>query len=121
MEIKTKVAGAVVMTDELASFLDQKIKKLEVFVKEDPTAICEVEVCTTSAGQRTGDVYRAEVHMTFTGGDVYAESIAATLHRAIDATVKEARRELRKKRTKNRDMVRKGAANVKEFFRNFGK
>lgn len=121
MELKTKVTGAVVLTDELTSFLQKKAGKLEVFVKEDTAAIAEIEVGTTSAGQRTGDVYRAEVHVTFTGGDVYAEATRDTLHKAIDESFKEARRELRKGKSKNRDMVRRGAAEVKHFFQNLGK
>jgi len=121
MELKTKTTGAVVLTEELSEFLVKKAAKLEVFLKKDPAAIVEIEVGTTSGGQRTGDVYRAEVHATFTGGDAYAEAVADTLHKAADQAFGEARRELRKTKSKNRDMVRRGAASVKEFFRNFGK
>lgn len=121
MEVKVKVTGSVILTEELQAFLDKKVEKLAVFVDGDPTAIAELEVGTTSAGQRTGDVYRGEVHVTFTGGDVYAEAIHTTLHGAVDKAFGEARRKLRKERSKNRDLVRRGAAQVKGFFRNFGK
>lgn len=121
MELKIKVTGAVILTDELRAFLDKKVEKLGVFVKDDPTAIVEVEVGTTSSGQRTGDVFRGEVHATFTGGNVYAEAVRDTLHGAIDQAIGEARRELRKTRGKNRDLMRRGAARVKGFFRSFGK
>ncbi len=121
MEIKTKVTGSVVMSDELAVYITNKLEKITIFLKKDPTAIFEVEVGTTAGGQRTGDVYRAEIHATFAGGDVYAESTAANLHLAIDRTIKEARREFKKRRGKNNDAMRKGAIQVKDFFRNFGK
>lgn len=121
METKIKVTGAVMLTDELREFIEKKIEKLALFLKNDPAAIAEVEVGTTSAGQRTGDVYRAEVHMTFTGGDVYAEAVRGTLHAAFDKAASEARRELRRKMSKNRDLMRHGASQVKDFFRNFGK
>lgn len=121
METKIKATGAILLAEELNQFLMKKAGKLEVFVKNDPAAIAEIEVGTTSAGQKTGDVYRAEVHVTFTGGDAYAKATADTLHKAIDMAFGEARRELRKKKSKERDMVRQGAAQVKEFFRNFGK
>ena len=121
METKIKVTGSVILSDELSAYIEKKIEKLAVFVKNDPTAICEVEVGTTSAGQRSGDVYRGEVHVTFTGGDAYAEAVAGTLHAAFDQVVGEARRELKKAKTKNRDLMRRGAGQVKEFFRNFGK
>lgn len=121
MELKIKASGSVVLTEELKTFIEKKVQKIAIFLKKDPTAIVEVEVGTTSSGARTGDVYRAEVHATFAGGDVYAEEHAEQLHPAINKTVSEARRELKKARGKNRDMVRKGASQVKDFFRNFGK
>lgn len=121
MQVKIKVTGSVILTDELHSFLEKKIQKLEPFLKHDSTALAAVEIGTTSGGQRTGDVFRGEIHLTFTGGNLYAEAVHATLHGAIDQTIAEARRELKKVRGKNRHMVRKGAAQVKSFFRNFGK
>lgn len=121
MQLKIKVSGAVILTEELRAFVEKKAQKLEVFVRGDESAIAEVEMGTTSAGQRTGDVYRGEVHLTFAGGDAYAEAVRDTLHGALDQAIAEARREVRKKMSKNRDLVRRGAASVKEFFRNFGK
>lgn len=121
METKIKVTGSVVLTDELSTLIEKKMSKLAVFLKGDTTALANVEVGTTSAGQRTGDVYRAEVHLTFAGGDAYAEATTNTLHAAIDQAAAEARRELRKRKSKERDIVRRGAAQVKDFFRNFGR
>lgn len=121
METKIKVTGSVILTEELHEFIEKKAGKLASFLKKDTTALAAIEVGTTSAGQRTGDVFRGEIHLTFAGGDLYAEAVHATLHGAIDKTVSEMRRELRKTRGKNRDMVRRGASQVKEFFRNFGK
>ena len=121
METKVKVTGSVILSDELSAYIEKKVEKLAVFLKKDPAAICEVEVGTTSAGQRTGDVYRGEVHVTFTGGDAYAEAVAGNLPAAFDQAVMEARRELKKAKGKNRDLVRRGAGQVKDFFRNFGK
>jgi len=121
MDTKIKVTGSVILTDELQSFIGKKVEKLGVFLKGDSTALAAIEVGTTSAGQRTGDVFRGEIHLTFTGGNLYAEAVHSTLHGAIDATVGEMRRELRKVKTKNRDMVRRGASQVKKFFQEFGK
>lgn len=121
METKVKATGSVMLTEELSSHIEKKIKKIAVFLKNDPTAIAEVEVGTTSNGQRTGDVYRGEVHVTFTGGDAYAEATHNTMHGAIDRAVAEARRELRKSKEKHRTLVKRGGAKVKDFFRNFGK
>lgn len=121
METKIKITGATILTDELSAFIEKKVKKIAVFVKSDASALAQIEIGTTSAGQRTGDVFRGEIHLTFAGGDLYAEATADNLHKAIDQTVEEMRRELRKTRSKNRDLMRRGAGQVKDFFRNFGK
>lgn len=121
METKIKVTGSVILTEELNAFIEGKMKKIGVFLKKDPSALAAIEVGTTGGGQRTGDVFRGEIHLTFSGGNLYAEAVADNLHKAIDRTVEEMRRELRKAKSRNRDMVRRGAATVKEFFRSFGK
>lgn len=113
--------GAVVLTDELRTFIEKKLEKISMHIGADPSALADVEVGTTTAGQRTGDVFRAEINIQFSGSFVRAEAVRDTLHAAIDEAAAEARREVRKKRGRDRDMVRKGAAQVKEFFRKFGK
>lgn len=119
--IKIKVTGAIMLTDELRSFIDEKLEKLFKLIPEsDTTALAEVEVEST-ANSRVGDSFRAEITFTFTGGMARAEAKRETLHAAIDEAVSEARRELRRARGKSRDLMRHGAAQVKEFFRNFGK
>jgi len=121
METKIKVTGAVILTDELNTFVERKVGKLGMFLKKDPTALAHIEIGTTSAGQRIGDVFRGEIHLTFAGGDLYAEAVHNTLHGAVEKTVAEMRRELRKIKDKNRDLTRRGASEIKDFFRNFGK
>lgn len=119
--VKIKTTGAVLLSAELRSFIDEKTRKLAKLIAPDDTAaLLEVEVEST-ANARVGDSYRAEITVTFKGGMARAEAKSDTLHAAIDEAVLEAKRELRRARNKNRDLVRRGAAQVKEFFRNFGK
>lgn len=121
MKPSVKTTGAVILTEELASFIEEKTGKLEKLLDpSDTTILCEVEVSSVSQS-RTGNSFRAEINLSFAGGFVRAEAVRETLHAAIDEVVAEARRELRSARTKNRDLVRRGAARVKEFFRRFGR
>lgn len=116
--VKIKTTGAVVLTDELTAFINEKARKLAKLIGEnDTTALIEVEV-ESLPNSRLGGSYRAEITATFTGGMARAEAKRETLHAAIDEAVGEARRELRRSRGKHRDLVRRGAAEVKEFFRN---
>ena len=120
MQITLKTTGAVLLTDELRSFIEGKVRKLEKLLDPaDTTVLAEVEVGSVSQS-RTGDTFRAEINLTFTGGFIRAEASRESLHAAVDETVDEARREVRRMRTKHRVLIRRGAARVKEFFRRFG-
>jgi ribosomal subunit interface protein len=122
METKILASGAVVLTDELKKFIEDKLLKVTALVDPaDTAAMVDVEIGTTAGGQRTGDIFRAEINLQFKGGFVRAEATRDTLHGAVDEAVTEARRELRKTKQKKRDLMRDGAAQVKDFFRNFGK
>jgi len=119
MNIKIKATGAVMLTSELRSFVEEKVKKLEKLLDpSDQTVLAEVEVGSVSQS-RTGDSFRAEINLTFVGGFVRAEATRETLHVAIDAAVDEAQREIRRARTKHRDLIRRGSARVKDLFRYF--
>lgn len=117
--ITLKATGAVLLTDEVRAYVEEKVRKIEkVSDAEDTSARIDVELETTG-GARTGQEYRAEINFKFAGGFARAEATAETLHGAIDTVVEEVRREVRRTRTKHRDLVRRGAARVKDFFRYF--
>jgi ribosomal subunit interface protein len=121
METKIMASGAVVLTDELKKFIEEKLEKVTVLVGADDTAaMVDVEIGTTTGGQKTGDIFRAEINLQFSGGMIRAEAVRDTLHGAVDEAVSEARRELRKSKGKRRDLIRRGATTVKNFFRGFG-
>lgn len=119
LPIKIKTTGAVLLTDELRTFINDKISKLEKVIDHaDTTALCNFEL-ESLAHSRLGGSFRAEITLTFKGGMARAEAKHDTLHAAIDEAIEEARREIRRTRTKERDLMRKGASQVKDFFRNF--
>jgi ribosomal subunit interface protein len=121
MPIKIKTTGAVVLTEELRSFIADKVGKLSKLLDpSDTTALVEVEV-QSIANSREGDMYRAEINLSVEGDLLRAVAKRVTLHAAIDEAVAEARRQLRKAKVKHRNLIRRGAAQVKEFFRRFGK
>lgn len=120
MRLNLKATGSVVLTPELQEFVETKIKKLEKLIDPaDTTAMADVELCTTVGGQRSGDVYKAEINIQYVGGFTRAEATDYTMHRAIDTAVDEGRRELRKTFGKRRELMRRGAMKVKDFFRRF--
>ncbi|MBI3573507.1 ribosome-associated translation inhibitor RaiA [Candidatus Kaiserbacteria bacterium] len=119
LKLNIKASGAVLLTDELRSFVEEKMQKLaKILDPADTAALAEIEVESVSQS-RNGDSFRAEINIAFTGGFAHAEATRETLHAAIDEAIAEAKREVKKARTKHRDLVRRGAAKVKDFFRRF--
>ena len=119
LEITIKTTGAVLLTGELRAFVEEKVGKLEKLLDPaDTTTLAEVELESVNQS-RTGDSFRAELNLSYAGGFTRAEAKRETLHAALDEAVAEARRGLRKNRTKHRDLVRRGAVRVKDFFRRF--
>lgn len=116
-----KATGAVVLTDELRAYVIEKLAKVDrVLDRSDTTARADIELATTG-GARTGIEYRAEIMLRLAGGDLRAEASAEILHGAIDEAVEDVRREVRRTRTKRRDLLRRGAARVKDIFRYFSR
>ena len=108
------------LTEEVRSIVSEKMERLEKLLDQnDTTTMAEVELGSVS-NSRTGALFRCEINVTFSGKLVRAEASRETLHTAIDEAVGEARREIRKLRTKHRDLIRRGAGKVKDFFRYFG-
>ncbi len=118
MRTTIKATGSVLLTEELKVFVDEKVEKLAKVLGESEAALAEVEVGSVS-NARTGDMFRAEINISFDGLLVRAEASRETLHMAIDEAVDEARRRIRRSRTKHRDLIRRGAARVKGVFRYF--
>lgn len=119
MRITIKTTGVVLLTDELRSFVEAKVGKLgKLLDPADTTVLAEVELESISQSKTT-NLFRAEINLSFSGSLVRAEAARVTMHAAIDEAVSEAKREVQHTRVKHRNLIRRGAAKVKDFFRRF--
>lgn len=108
------------LTEALEDYLTTKISKLEQLVDEnDTSAIADVEVGKSVGGQRSGEIYRAEINLHVAGAYLYAESEKDDIRAAIDEVKDEMVRELRKNKEKKETLFRKGARKMKEMIRGF--
>ncbi|MEN9390439.1 MAG: Sigma 54 modulation protein / ribosomal protein [Candidatus Parcubacteria bacterium] len=114
-----KATGTVILSDEITSYCEEHLQKIERLISShDSLARLDIEL--GAGATKSGPEFRAEMNLVTQDGAFRAEATNATLHAAIDECVDELRTELRKKITKHRDFIRRGAARVKEFFRNMG-
>lgn len=116
---KIKVTGDILLTDELRAYVEQKLARFEKLVDvSDTTNLFEVEL--QAFPPKTSEPYRAEVNFSSNGKVMRMEASGETLHAAIDAMTDEGTNRLRHMKTKRNDLIRRGGAAVKDFFRNLG-
>ena len=108
----------VTIDDSLPNFVEQKLGALEKFIGDAP-ALCEVEFERVTH-QQNGDVCRAEVNLTVNGKLYRADATAETFEKAIDIVQHKLDTELRRARTKQETMLKRGGRKLKNLLR-FGR
>jgi ribosomal subunit interface protein len=105
------------ITPDIEERVDAKVRHAGKLLGYDAdTALVEVELSRTEHG-RTGDIYRAEVNAD-AGGRLYrATADAETMEAAIDKVQDELMRELRRAKRKNRGVMRRTGAAMKDWMR----
>ncbi len=116
---RIKTTGDILLTDEVRAYVDQKLVRLEKLIDEEETTnLFEIELAALPP--KTGALFRAEINFSSRGKVLRAEAKGNTLHAAIDIAVDDTARRLRHLKTKHSDLLKKGGAAVKDFFRNLG-
>lgn len=118
MKINTKATN-ISITPAIADYIEKKINMLDKFFRgsgaED--VLVNVEVGKTTRHHKSGDVFRAEIHVNSNGEDYYAVTETEDLYAAIDQAKDSMVRELSSKRKKTLRMFRKGGAQIKNMLR----
>ncbi|MEK7538981.1 MAG: ribosome-associated translation inhibitor RaiA [Patescibacteria group bacterium] len=121
MKINIKATN-IELTDALSSYVNEKIRSTEKFMvpHENEDIFVQAELGKLTNHHRSGDMYRAEVNLTVRGKYFRAESEKGDLYAAIDDLRDELVRELNSNKKKDRVLLRKGAAMIKNILR-FGR
>ncbi len=109
------------MTKAISSYLDKRLEKLEKFIGDDPSAKGQVEIGTTTRGQKSGEIYRAEINLHIAGKKLRTEAEETDLYAAIDKARDEMVRSLKSYKEKQRSLLRRGSYQVKKLLKFRGK
>jgi len=110
------------LTDALSNYINKRISKLDKFVRKDDTsAFASVEIGTTTKGQHTGDIFRAEINLHTAGNQMRAVVEESDLYAAIDEMQNEIIRILNKNKDRRVHLLRRGGQRIKEMIRGWGK
>lgn len=116
ISIKTKNMS---LSDELRDFINEKLSSLEKYVpeKEGREILAEVCVGKTTNHHQKGDIYKAEIIISFDGEVHRIQEERDYVHVAIDEAKDEMERHLRRAKNKKRNIFRKGGAMAKRFLK----
>lgn len=112
MKVNIKTTG-IGLTPAIFSYIEKKILPLEKFIEKGADVTAFVEVGKNTKHHKSGDVFRAEVHLIGSGLDVYAVTETGDLYASIDTVKDEISHNILQLKGKRQTLARKGAEMMK--------
>ena len=107
------------MTPEVSTYLDERLAAIEKLVGDSENAVCECELAK-EVQKAHGRVWRMECTLQVKGQVHRAVAQEESINAAIDKMKDEMLRLLRKEKTKQTNLLRRGGAKLKGMLR-FGR
>ena len=107
------------LTPAIVSYVNKKISSVEKYLEKSVDIVAQVEVGRSTKHHKSGDIFRAEVHIIGAGLDLYAVSEQIDLYAAIDIVKDEIANSILHTKEKKEAMTRKGARLFKNMIRGF--
>ncbi|MFZ2484759.1 MAG: ribosome-associated translation inhibitor RaiA [Minisyncoccia bacterium] len=119
MKINIKATG-IELTPAISDYVNKKISSIEKYVDEkNKDAVAQVDVGRSTQHHKSGNIFRAEVHIIGSGLDLYAVSETGDLYAAIDAVKDEIVQNVVQSKDKKKTLARRGAEMVKNMMKGF--
>ncbi len=97
----------------IPKLIEKEEEDKEKLGKDVSRVLMEIEIERLTSGQRKGDIYRTEVHLTFPGKKIRAEETAELVKEAVDRTKDDLERQVKKFKEKKDDLQKKGGMEAK--------
>lgn len=114
INIKTTVLD---LTPAISEYVEKRLDAIKKFFQDDSTAQFDIELAKTTNHHKNGDIFRAEIHIVAKGVNTYASSEKEDLYMAIDAVRDEVLRKVKSSNEKQRSLVRRGGAKIKNIIK----
>jgi len=117
MKINIKATG-IELTPAIAGYVQKKISAIEKYLPAGAVdLVAQVEVGKSTQHHKSGEVFKAEVHLSGVGLDLYAVSEQTDLYAAIDLVKDDIVQNLLQLKGKHQTLSRKGAQLVKNMMK----
>jgi len=121
MKINIKATN-IDLTPALSDYVNQKMEQIEKFIETDKDVpLCEVEIGTTTKHHQSGNIFRAEINLDFSGKDFRTVSEKEDLYVAVNEAKEEIIEAIKSSKTKQRTKFRRGSEKIKNLLKGFGK
>src|SRR4051812_17337641 len=117
MRINTPKLTNIAASDEVTEYLMKKLGRVEKLMRDDESALLDVELAKTSEHHQSGDIFRSEFNLMTTGSMYRAEHTAPDLKSAIDLAVDELIESIRSSKHKRTHIVRRGGLKIKNMIK----
>ncbi|NTV44751.1 MAG: ribosome-associated translation inhibitor RaiA [Candidatus Yonathbacteria bacterium] len=116
IHINTIKATGIDLTPAIDSYVRERVTSLEKYVdKSDTSASISVEVGKVTEHHHAGEIFRAEMNLIIGGIQFRATADHEDLYAAIDKVREEASRMISEHKKKQKQLFKKGAAEVKRW------
>jgi putative sigma-54 modulation protein len=121
MNINIKATN-IELTPAIYDYVEKKIGSIDKYLHENDgngDIVAQVEVGKTTNHHKGGDIFRAEVHISGAGLNMYAMSETEDLYASVDKVKDEISGELKRNKEKRSALSRRGGQMVKDMLRGF--
>ena len=108
-------ATNIELTDEMRSYIDKRIESLNKYLSDNE--MVNVEVGKSTNHHKNGDVFRAEVRLTYQGKHMYTVSDKGDLFSAVDDAKEGMVRLITSRKERMMAQFRHGAQKVKNMMK----
>jgi putative sigma-54 modulation protein len=106
------------LSDAIRQYIEKKFEGIEKVLNADEVK-GQIEVGKISNHHKSGDIFKAEINLEASGKFFRAVEETSDLYESIDKVKNEIISEVKKAKTKNQSLVRKGGQRVKSALKGF--
>lgn len=116
--MKTNIkATGIELTPAISDYVHKKLDMIDKYLDNGPDIVAQVEVAKVTEHHRQGEIFRAEIHITGKGLDIYTAEETEDIFSSIDKVKDEIIAQYTKESGKKQTLARKGGQMIKDMMR----
>lgn len=116
MKINIK-ATSMALTPAISDYVQKKLDMIEKHIGSGPDVVAQVEVAKVTEHHKQGEIFRAEIHITGEGYNIYTAEETEDIFSSIDKVKDEIIAQYTKESGKKQTLARKGGQMIKDIMR----